>query len=92
MSEPNNSQDQPTAEVPLEEQIRNLQATVNSGFYEIINRLDVLTTSNADIKRTQEEMYADLRKRIAMIHAEVYQLAEDFQPESFQNRILKMRQ
>lgn len=57
------------------------QATLN----EINSKLDVLI-------KMQREMYVDLRGRLAIIESDIHQIKQDIQPDSLQNRLMRLGQ
>ena len=65
-------------------------ATLEGGFAaqqimlkEISSKLDILITM-------QRDMYVDLRGRIVTLSDTVNQIQKDIQPDSFQNRLMRM--
>ncbi|MBI1760809.1 MAG: hypothetical protein HYR56_05160 [Acidobacteria bacterium] len=65
-----------------------LQTTVN----EINAKLDVLTQLQREMLKMQRDMYVDLRGRFALLENELRQIKQDIQPDSFQNRLMRMGQ
>jgi uncharacterized coiled-coil protein SlyX len=79
-----------TEQIPqpsLEARVTALEANFSAQsrvLNDINDKLDTLI-------RMQQEMYVDLRGRLAVLTATVNQIQQDLQPDSFQNRILNIR-
>jgi hypothetical protein len=65
-----------------------LQSAVN----EINAKLDVLTQLQREMLKMQREMYVDLRGRLSAIERDLFQIKQDIQPDSFQNRLMRIDQ
>ncbi len=52
---------------------------------EINSKLDLLI-------KMQHDMYVDLRGRFTLLEGELRQIKQDIQPDSFQNRLMRMGQ
>lgn len=75
------------------------QAALQSAVNEINAKLDVLTHLQREMIKMQQDMYVDLRGRFVAMNNEitslkntVNQIQQDIQPDSFQNRLMRMGQ
>lgn len=64
------------------------QSTLN----EINAKLDAVIKMQQDMLATQREMYVDLRGRLSTIERDIFQIKQDIQPDSFQNRLMRIDQ
>jgi BMFP domain-containing protein YqiC len=68
------------------------QAAIQATLNEVLVRLDVLTQLQHEILKMQREMYVDLRGRFTPLENELRQIKQDLQPDSFQNRLMRLGQ
>jgi uncharacterized coiled-coil protein SlyX len=87
----NHDENQTTDQLPPpshEARISALEANFaaqRSTLNEINSKLDLLIS-------IQREMYVDLRGRLSSIERDVFQIKQDIQPDSFQNRLMRIDQ
>jgi uncharacterized coiled-coil protein SlyX len=79
----------------LEERVAKLEAgqiTLQVTLNEMNAKLDVLIQLQREMIKMQQDMYVDLRGPIVALSGEVFQIQKDIQPDSFQNRLMRMGQ
>lgn len=87
----NHGENETTDQLPPpsnETRIATLEANLaaqKSTLNEINGKLDVLI-------EMQREMYVDLRSRFTIIERDIFQIKQDIQPDSFQNRLMRAGQ
>ena len=89
-------ENEPTQQLPapsVEARLTSIEATLAMQTA-LLNKLDAKMDM---LIKMQQEMYVDLRKRIADLNdplgtltATVHQIQRDIQPDSFQNRLMRM--
>ena len=97
-----NNENQPTEKFlpqSLDARVASLETITQTGFSELNTKVDLLIKLQQEMIKMQQEMYVDLRKRIADLNdplgslaATVNQIQRDIQPDSFQNRLMRMGQ
>lgn len=94
----NHDEDQITDQMPppsVEARLAVLetgQVALQSAVNEINAKLDVLTQLQREMLKMQREMYVDLRGRLSAIERDLFQIKQDIQPDSFQNRLMRIDQ
>ncbi len=85
--------------LPLEKRVATLEATLQTALFEINSKLDALVKMQQEMLNMQQEMYVDLRGRIVAMDNKlftmsntIHQIQLDIQPDSFQNRLMRMGQ
>ena len=82
------TQQLPAPAPAVEARLTGIEATLNT----MNAKLDVLTQLQREMLKMQQDMYVDLRGRIVTLSSEVHQIQLDIQPDSFQNRLMRMGQ
>ena len=89
------NENQPTEKflpLSLDTRVASLETITQTGFSELNVKLDLLIKLQQEMLKMQQDMYVDLRGRIVTLSSEVHQIQLDIQPDSFQNRLMRMGQ